>query len=219
MSSPTLSIGPGPEEGAHRLTVSVNEPTALWGEVARQLAIDLEDAKRAAAWDTGARLDLVGWSSTPQEARFYLAGSVLHWLALCHAQLEVPLLAHLPLVLGQPIRAWQLERRPLQTASYRQAIGKDWPFGVEGPTVARRLQLQAPELSSTQLAGLIALLRPAVRRSHWERGVLPREEGAELDGREIVLPPPGLRAGAVLEVVQVWTQLFWVELEWIHWTP
>lgn len=219
MSSPALSIGPGPEDGAHRLSVSLNEPTARWDEAARQLAADLEDARRAAAWDPGARLELVGWSSTPQQARFYLAGSVLHWIALSHAQMQVPLLEHMPLVLGQPVRAWRLDRRALQTASYRQSVGKEWPFGTEGPTVARRLRLRAAELSQAQLSGLLELLRPALRRSHWERGVVPREERAELDGQDIVLPSPGLRAGAVLEVVQVWTQVFWVELEWIHWTP
>src|SRR5262245_61054772 len=175
MSLPTLVIGPGPEEGAHRLTVDVDQPTARWAEVARQLALDLEDTKRAAAWDVGARLELVGWSSTPREAKFYLAGSVLHWVALVHARLDVTLLGHVPLGLGQPVRGWQLDRRPLQTASYRQAVGADWPFCIEGPTVARRLRLQAPELAHAQVLGLVQLLRAAVRRSCWERGVLPRD--------------------------------------------
>lgn len=218
MSVPTLVIGPGPEEGAHRLTVDVDEPTARWAEVARHLALDLEDAKRAAAWDLGARLELAGWSSTPRTATFYLAGSTVHWSALTHAQLAVPLLGHLPVVLGQPVRRWQLDRRPLSTASYRQIVDGRWPFEVEGPTIAQRVRLRAPELAPGQLQGLIELLRAAVRRSCWERGVVPSDRAAALDGDEIVLPDPGLRAGAVLEVVQVWTQLFWVELEWIRWT-
>ena len=218
MRPTTLTLGDGPDEGAHRLTIRVDEPTTRWGEVARHLARDLDDAKRAAAWDAGARLDLVGWAGSPREARFYLAGSVVHWVALVHAQIGVPLLSHVTLVLGQPVRAWSLDRRPLLNASYSQSVGGHWPFAIEGPTVARRLRLRAPALTGAELAGLVDLLRPAVRRGSWERGVLPREEGPELDGEEIVLPSPGLRAGAVLEVVHVWAQLFWVELEWIHWT-
>jgi hypothetical protein len=217
VSLPPLEIGPGPEDGAHRLTVGLSAPTDRWPEAARRLAQDIEDAKRGAAWDPAARLDLVGWSATPTEARFYLAGSALLWVALTGGGLVVPLLRHLPIMLGRTPAALRLDRRPLSPATYEQITGRGWPFRIDGPPHALRVSIAAPELSEGQLLGLCELLMSALRRDAWEQGTLPGEARPALEGEVLVLPEP-LRAGALLEVVHVWAQVFWVEVEWVRWT-
>jgi hypothetical protein len=217
MSLPPLEIAPGPEEGAHRLTVAVATPTDRWPEAARWLAQDLVDAQRAAAWDPGACLELVGWSATPLAARFYLAGSALHWVAFTAQEMPVPLLDHLPLALGQPVQSMRLDRRPLAPPRYEQIVGRDWPFAIDGPTHARRVTIQAPGLGEGELRGLCELLMPALRREAWARDELPGEARPELEGQVIVLPE-ALRAGPVLEVVHVWSQVFWMDVEWVRWT-
>lgn len=217
MSLPPLDIGPGPEDGAHRLTIGLASPTDRWPEVARHLAQDIQDAERAAAWDPGARLDLVGWSATPTEGRFYLAGSMLLWVALTGGGLVVPLLKHVPIVLGAPPAALRLDRRTLSPATYEQITGRGWPFRVDGPPHARRVTISAPALSEGQLLGLCEMLMPALRRDAWAQGSVPDEARPTLEGEALVLPEP-LRAGALLEVVHVWAQVFWVEVEWVRWT-
>jgi hypothetical protein len=218
MSLPVLSITDGPYDGAHRLTVTVEAPTDRWEAAAGALARDIEDAKRAGAWDPSLLLELVGWAGAGCEAYFYLAGSVLPWVAFAQSQLVVPVLSHLPLVLDRALVAWTLERRKLEPPTYAQTTGCDWPFAIEGPTAAQRVEIGARQLGREALEGLVEQLGPALRRSWWERGMVPDASAAFLDGNVVVLPFPGLRASAVLEVIVVWAQLFWVEVEWVRWT-
>jgi hypothetical protein len=212
-----LAIGPGPEDGTHRLTVEIASPSDRWPEVARHLAQDLEDMERAAAWSPGTHLDLVGWSATPLECRFYLAGSALFWVALTAGGLSVPLLRHMSIVLGQQPVALRLDRRTLSPATYDQITGRGWPFRIAGPLHAVRVTISAPDLTEGQLRGLVEMLTPALRRAAWEEGSLPDEARPTLEGAVLVLPEP-LRAGALLEVVHVWAQVFWVELQGVSWT-
>lgn len=219
MSLPNLHLGEGPNEGAHRLTVSVPMPTQAWGEVARGLSLDLLDTKAAAAWGPEAQLDLVGWEAEACRAHFYLAGSVLPWVAFTQNRMTVPLLTHVPLRLGQPISTWRLDRRPLTPPTYEQTVGQNYPFQVYGTGAARRIEVGTTGASSAALDGLAHLLEPAVRRSFWQCGVVPDSFHITREERCLVLPEPGLPFGAVAEVILVWAQVFWLEVTWVRFSP
>jgi hypothetical protein len=220
-----LTIDPydGPLDGGHRLTAKLEQPSERWPLVAQALEADLEDHMCSLGWEPMVRLVLAGHSIAGHRdsARFYLVGSIMNWLGLASCNITPPPLQHFESVLGAT-PAFTLERRPLEIATYDHIVGKrPWPFRHEGCAGARRVDIEAEHgrIEAGQLRGLCRMLRAAVRRGAWAEGGLPgSDDTAILDGDTIVFPRQ-IWHGDLVETIYIWSQVFWVDVKVVRWTP
>ena len=208
MTALRVDLGDGPLDGAHRLVLRGSGPAALYDRAAERVMRHLDATRRLSGWLPMTRLECVGWESRDGEALLWLVGSLENWLGLHSAQVGIPHLQAAEEIVGDGgglLLEATVERRHLRPPDHEMIVGGEWPFRLLG---VHRGSVVTPggDVSGAQRRGLAQLLRDSILR---EQRV---ETTAVVDGEAIRLGAV-IDAAQVAEVVEVWRQVWWVDLD------
>lgn len=206
----------GPLEGAHRVDLVGRAPEAAWSRVAGELAEDIRCRPAMTGWNASTLYHFLGADLMEHGLRVYLVGQLWEWRAFAAmSKVPNPMLAHIALVLGAhggELSAVSVASRTvtLELEKQEKTIPcPPYPFRWTGTASARRIQVQG-DLTPGQRRGLADTAAAVARNHAWASGTIPGREPPRWDGDSLYLPGPAT-TDWLLQAIDGWTQLFWVD--------
>lgn len=206
-----------PEEGRHRLTIIGEATKDAWAAAGVALTERTRDHRLWSAWRASAFLEVVAFEVKSDRLVAYLAGSIAEWRALASVPMCSPAIAAAVRALesrGGRVDRVTCETRELQEATHDQIIGSaKWPWPVHGGAVTVRTVRPIGKISPVQMDFLATALRAGVHSvaDRYDEG----RSVAVVEGDRVRLADwvPG---SACLQLVRIWAQVCWVELEGVE---
>jgi hypothetical protein len=205
-------------EGAHRLRLTGHGTRSAWSAAIACLSQRLADQRYWSAWDVAHRLDFIAADVDDDGATVYLAGSTSMWRGASTIGLGVPpvdVAVRSLAAAGGRLDRVTWESKPLETAGYERVTGgAKYPWPIHFAESEVRTVRPVGAITGAQLDALAVAMAPAVRMA--ATAPLSLGEPATVlvnDGVRLAQTVP---ANMALELIFVWWQLCWVNMDRIE---